>query len=138
MKKIIRKFKASKSWLSVLEQLQAIPKDKFKPLEANYMTSDSSVYVDDSFIHGKGLFAKYFIPSGAVIGLVQGQPTTEDGDYVLWTDETNGIHVHCDLRYINHSDDPNAVYYDNLEVCAMRDIQAGEEITHNYGAGWEE
>jgi SET domain-containing protein len=99
--------------------------------------SDSIVYVDDSSIHGKGLFAKTFIPSGTVIGVVQGLPAKTDGDHVLWISETNGIHVLCDLRYINHSDTPNAAYYDNLEVCAMRDIAPGEEITHDYGAGWE-
>jgi len=102
------------------------------------MTSDSFVYVDDSSIHGKGLFAKSFIPSGTVIGVVQGSPTTNNGDHVLWLDENYGFHVQCDLRYINHSDAPNAAYYDNLEVCAIRDIQAGEEITHYYGADWEE
>lgn len=105
---------------------------------ANYMMSDSIVYVDDSSIHGKGLFAKSFIPSGTVIGVAQGSPTTDNGDHVLWLDENSGFHVQCDLRYINHSDTPNATYYDNLEVCAIRDIQAGEEITHDYGAGWEE
>ena len=104
----------------------------------NYMTSDSLVYVDDSTIHGKGLFAKTFIPSGTVIGVVQGSPTTDDGDHVLWLDERHGFHVQCDLRYINHSNVPNAAYYDTLEVCAIRDIQAGEEITHHYGECWEE
>ena len=37
-----------------------------------------------------------------------------------------------DLRYINHHPDPNAVYYDDLTVYALRDIAPGEEITHNY------
>lgn len=101
------------------------------------MISDSNVFVADSPIHGKGLFARNFIPAGTVIGVVQGRPTMNDGDHVLWIDENTGIQVQCELRYINHSDDPNAVYYDNLEVCAVRDIQAGEEITHNYCAGWE-
>lgn len=100
--------------------------------------SDTIVYVDDSSIHGKGLFAKTFIPSGTVIGVVQGEPTTTDGEHVLWIDESEGFHVQCDLRYINHSDTPNATFYDNLDVCATRDIKAGEEITHNYGAGWED
>ena len=36
--------------------------------------SDSIVYVDDSPIHGKGLFAKSFIPAGMVIGVVRGNP----------------------------------------------------------------
>jgi len=102
------------------------------------MTSESFVYVDDSPIHGKGLFAKSFIPSGTVIGVVQGSPATDNGDHVLWLDENHGIQVQCDLRYINHSDAPNAVYYDSLEVCAIRDIHAGEEITHDYGKDWHE
>ena len=56
----------------------------------------------------------------------------------MWVDDENGFLVKCDLRYINHSDTPNAAYYDDLEVCAVRDIEPGEEITHNYGEGWLE
>lgn len=100
--------------------------------------SDSRVYVDDSPIHGKGLFAKDFIPADTVIGIVQGEPTKTDGEHVLWVDDENGFLVQCDLRFINHSDTPNAAYYDDLEVCAMRDIEPGEEITHNYGEDWLE
>jgi SET domain-containing protein len=55
----------------------------------------------------------------------------------LWIDENDGFHIQCDLLYINHSDAPNAAYYDTLDVCATRDIEAGEEITHDYGACWE-
>lgn len=98
--------------------------------------SESLVYVDNSAIHGMGLFAKTFIPAGTVIGIVQGEPATADGEHVLWLDDDNGFHVQCDLRYINHSNTPNAVYYDTLEVCAIRDIQPGEEITHYYGEDW--
>ena len=100
--------------------------------------SETMVYVEDSPIHGKGLFAKNFIPAGTVIGVVQGEPTATDGDHVLWIDDENGFHVQCDLRFINHSDTPNAAYYDDLEVCAVRDIKPGEEITHDYGEGWLE
>ena len=98
--------------------------------------SDSLVYVDDSSLHGKGLFAKSFIPEGKVIGVARGRPTTTNGEHVLWINENYGVHVQCDLRYINHSDTPNAAYYDNLNVCALRDIEAGEEITHDYDPGW--
>ena len=99
---------------------------------------DSIVYVDDSTIHGKGLFAKTFIPAGALIGVVRGKTTESDGEHVLWISENSGIQVLCDLRYINHSNTPNAAYYDDLEVRAMRDINPGEEITHDYGADWKE
>jgi hypothetical protein len=96
--------------------------------------TDYAVYVSDSPIHGKGLFADTFIPAGAVIGTLSGKYTTRDGDYVLWLDSQQGFLVRGDLRYINHSDAPNAVYYDTLEVCALRDIHRHEEITHDYGA----
>jgi hypothetical protein len=83
------------------------------------------------------MFAKTFIPSGTVIGVARGRPTTTDGEHVLWLDENDGFHVQCDLRHGNHSDAPNT-YYDTLDVRSTRDIEAGEEITHDYGAGWEE
>lgn len=93
---------------------------------------DIRVYVADSPIHGKGLFAKCHIGAGETIGVIQGVPVTKDGAHVLWVNGKTGIKVKCDLRFINHSDKPNAVYYDTLEVCALRDIAPGEEITHNY------
>ena len=43
-----------------------------------------------------------------------------------------GIEVLCRFRYINHADDPNACYYDDFSVVALRDIWPGEEITHDY------
>jgi SET domain-containing protein len=43
--------------------------------------------------------------------------------------------VICDLKYINHCERPNACYYDDLSVVALRDIEAGEEITHDYCCG---
>lgn len=91
------------------------------------------VKIKESPIHGKGLFADQDIKSGEVIGVVNGKPTDIDGSHVLWVDGIDGFEVTCDLRYINHSDSPNACYYDTLEVSAIRDIVVGEEITHNYG-----
>ncbi|QDU34668.1 SET domain protein [Poriferisphaera corsica] len=89
-------------------------------------------FVKDSEIHGKGLFAKCFIAKGTVIGQIIGSPTTVDGDHVLWITDDLGIHVMNNLRYINHSPEPTAAYYDDGEVVALRDIADGEEITHDY------
>jgi len=83
-------------------------------------------------IHGKGLFANSFIEEGAVIGTIQGARTSEDGMYTLWLEEDHAVHMLCEFKYINHSNEPNVVLYDTLEVCALRDIQPGEEITHDY------
>ena len=96
------------------------------------VTMNKLVYVDDSPIHGKGLFAKHDIRKGTVIGRASGYPTNKDGTYVLWLDEGTAYHVECDFRFINHSDNANSAYYDTLEICALKDIEAGEEITHNY------
>lgn len=90
------------------------------------------VYVDASPIHGRGLFAARAIESGEVIGRIDGVPATRDGRYVLWLTDTLGIRVRGPFRYINHSHQPNAVYYDTREVVALRAIRPGEEITHNY------
>jgi hypothetical protein len=93
-----------------------------------------NTYVAASTIHGKGLFASTTIPGGAIIGWLNGKPSTTDGDHVLWISEREGIEVLCDLRYINHADEPNACYYDDLSVVALRDIEPYEEITHNYAS----
>jgi hypothetical protein len=93
-----------------------------------------TVYVADSLIQGKGLFAGVHVPAGAVIGRIQGIPCKHDGSHVLWLRADEAIEVTCDLRYINHSDDPNACYYDDLSVMALRDIQPQEEITHDYAS----
>jgi SET domain-containing protein len=93
--------------------------------------------VNESEIHGKGLFAKTRIRKNTVIGDLQGRKTKTDGPHVLWLDDEQGFLVENDLRYINHSATPNAIYYDDLTVVALRDIKPGEEITHYYGEGWD-
>jgi hypothetical protein len=84
-------------------------------------------YVCTSGIDGQGLFASRRIPEGHIIGWLTGKPCSEDGQYVLWISADRGIEVMCDLRYINHSDNPNARYYDDLSVVALRDIEPHEE-----------
>jgi SET domain-containing protein len=95
--------------------------------------TSASTYAAKSPIHGKGLFAARHIAEGEVLGIVSGKWTRTDGPYVLWVEEDKGFRVECDFRFINHSNKPNAAYYDTLEVCALRDIKPGEEITHDYG-----
>ena len=94
-------------------------------------------YVTDSQLHGKGLFARKSIHKGCIIGRVQGNPCIRDGTHVLWLTETEGFRVNCNLKFINHADAPNACYYDDLTVVALRKIDQDEEITHNYAsADW--
>jgi len=89
--------------------------------------------VKESPIHGRGLFAMTTISAGTVIGRLQGRWTDAEGPYTLWIDSEKGFEVTCDLRFVNHDDDPNAAYYDDLTLVALDDIHPGEEITHDYG-----
>jgi len=92
--------------------------------------------VKQSPIHGKGLFASTDINEGETIGHLKYTPTKKDGPYVLWVNESLSVEVQCDLKYINHNAQPNACYYEDLNVVAITDIKKGEEITHDYGDDW--
>jgi len=95
------------------------------------------LHVGNSQIHGKGLFARGLIKQGTTLGKIKGIHTVHDDAYVLWLNEFTGVRMLCKYKYINHSDAPNVILYDTLEVCALRDIYPGEEITHDYGcADW--
>ena len=91
--------------------------------------------VKESPLHGRGLFAIERIPADTVIAWLKTEPAPDDeldGPYVLWVGGEEPVRVTCDLRFINHGDKPNAAYYDDLSVVALRDIQPGEELLHNY------
>jgi len=104
-----------------------------------FTPNKAKLTITKSTIHGKGLFAKDFIPEGDILGTIMGIRTTENGAYTLWVSEDHPLRMLCKFKYINHSDDPNVVLYDTLEVCALRDIYSGDEITHDYESGdWEE
>ncbi len=89
-------------------------------------------YVSDSKIHGKGLFARVEIPKNTVMGTIQGKSCKRNGPHVIWLSKAQGFKVSCDLKYINHAEVPNACYYDDMSVVALRIIKTDEEITHNY------
>lgn len=98
------------------------------------------VYRAPSTIHGNGLFAKVSIEEGAYIGTYEGPNAKRDGTYVLWVFEEDREPVGRSgrnlLRYLNHQDEGNAEF-DGFDLYALRDIEAHEEITFDYG-GWEE
>lgn len=99
------------------------------------------VYVDTSPIHGRGVFARKTIKRGRRIGCYEGKKTKENDTYVLWTQDENGKDIGIDgrnmLKYLNHSDEPNAEFSDELELIAIRRIHPGDEITFHYGDDWE-
>ena len=97
----------------------------------------SPVYVKSSPIHGKGLFAARLIQKDEVIGCFRCRPVNSDGPHVLWIDE-QGYLVEDEFKFINHSQNANACYYDDFTVVALANIAQDEEICHNYGDDWAE
>lgn len=97
------------------------------------------IAVQRSAIHGRGLFAEEPIPRNTLIGRYEGPRTQRDGAYVLWVedgDELYGVAGKNELRFVNHSKNPNAIF-DGVELWSTRSIRAGEEITFHYGSDWE-
>lgn len=105
------------------------------------MAATQQYTVKKSPIHGKGVFATDTISKDTLIGTYEGTETYEDGTYVLWCydeeDALFGIDGKNDLRFANHSKEPNSIFLGD-ELIALRKIKPGEEITFHYGEDWEE
>jgi len=82
-------------------------------------------------IHGKGLFTKANIRKDTIVGNCKVRQIKKPNAYTLWC-ENGYFEVQCILKYINHSKKPNVIYYDDFSVVALRNIKAGEELTHYY------
>jgi uncharacterized protein len=95
------------------------------------------VYVAASPIHGQGLFAKVPIRKGEYIGTYEGPGAKRNGKYVLWLMGKGkpvgrrGLNL---LRYLNHSDRPNAEF-SGFDLYARRTIRRNEELTIDYEPG---
>jgi len=99
------------------------------------MPEKKLTYVAKSLIHGKGLFAKASINKEIYLGTYQGPEAKRNGSHVLWVYEDNGEFVGRrglnKMRYVNHSDKPNAEF-DGFDLYTTRGIKLGEEITIDY------
>lgn len=110
-----------------------------KDLRAECAVLDALVVVAESPIHGLGCFARASIAAGLHIGTFEGPEVSEDGPYVLWLYDDQGQLITAregtnSLRWLNHSDAPNAEL-DQLDLYATRAISPGEEITIDYRGG---
>ena len=107
-------------------------------------TDNELVYVAPSTIHGEGLFARYDLSAGELIGFYEGdlvasEDENSDGMHILWIEEEDDYWVGYDgknsMRFMNHSNTPSAEMHDR-ECYALIDISADQEITIDYG--WDE
>ena len=99
-----------------------------------------NVYVAGSSIHGRGLFAKQQIQAEKFIGTYAGNKTSTNDMHVLWIwDESAekwvGIDGDNEMRFLNHSSQPNAEFYET-DLYALRAISEDEEVTFDYQ--WDE
>ncbi|TGD73489.1 SET domain-containing protein-lysine N-methyltransferase [Mangrovimicrobium sediminis] len=92
--------------------------------------------VKKSKIHGKGLYTGIALKKGTLLGRCDSKLVKKPTPYTLWLTDDKLADVTCKLKYINHHKSPNVAYYDDLSVVALRDIKAGEELTHDYGEDW--
>ncbi len=107
------------------------------------------VYVLDSPIAGKGVFADEFVKKGEIIFMLGGTISFFDkrynGDFLRST--CVGITENILLGelssskkeitdFINHSCDPNSGLLDAITIIAIKDIEKGSEITIDYSF-WE-
>ena len=105
------------------------------------------IEVKPSKIHGSGLFTNKFIPVGEEIMIICGEVIDEhecilrEGNnnvYIFWNGDTYIDTSNTDkIKYINHKCDFNCEVMDrdenSLTLIAYKDINAGEELTIDYG-----
>ena len=106
------------------------------------------VRVGPSRIAGQGLFAAQDIPKGTRIMQYIGEKISSrerarrlaaGNAYIFhltYRYAIDGQTLENTARYINHSCDPNCeavVTKRTIWIVALRDIQAGEELSYNYG-----
>lgn len=103
--------------------------------------------VRESPIQGRGLFARAAIPAGAVVA-VKGGAVMEAATWNRLEPELGAAEIQISetlfiapreageregsMLFTNHSCDPNIALQGQIVLVAMRDIAAGEELTHDW------
>ena len=103
--------------------------------------------VKESPIHGRGLFARDYIPAGELVAIKGGSIITREtlrqlqpqlgsaeiqiGDD-LFISPVNETEREGSMIFSNHSCEPNLGVRGQIVFVAMRYIRAGEELTHDW------
>lgn len=100
----------------------------------------NKVFIKNSKIGGKGIFAKRGLKKGELVGVVKGKvvPDSRESYQKYGADHLHPISYSEALlnrnftKYTNHSCDPNCGLKEGVKIVAMKPIQKGEEITIDY------
>ena len=104
---------------------------------------ESLYYINDSPIHGKGVFASVKLNKDSDLGIIvingkKNMKIYRRHQHDRFFNKSNGelFKEHRALgRFINHSENPNTIIILNRNSCSLktiRDIKEGEEITTDY------
>ncbi len=121
----------------------------FQTLPDSALYNPDYIVVLDSPIQGKGIFTTKPCKKGEALMIIAGETINADeclrreaeeaNVYIFYNDDDTYIDtaMTAKIRYINHSCEPNAEVKDrdreSLYLVALRAIEAGEEITIDYG-----
>lgn len=107
-----------------------------------------SLYCAPSVVAGYGLFAGRGFLEGELLFSLRGRlfggrrPGLEDEEWFAHSYQLDrDLYLYPETpegRYINHSCDPNAGLREDLEMIALRDIGAGEEVFFDYSTTMSE
>lgn len=99
------------------------------------------IYIGESKLHGKGIFAKKDIEKGESIALIKGQiidhivvdkKTSAVGPNWIGIGKHKWIDPKITFDYINHSCNPNTGIKGAKTVVALKNIKKNEEISIDY------
>jgi uncharacterized protein len=113
---------------------------------ATEITPPASIRIEETE-HGRGVIATADIETGEtievcpILELAEGDASGLLDDYTVSLEEGTGVALLLGYGSLyNHSDEPNAEYIatadDSYSFVALRDIEAGEQITISYGEEW--
>lgn len=129
--------------------MAAMPKKKPEP----WRGASAAVHVRNSRLHGRGVFAREALTSGAVVGVYAGQRYSPDElEQHVWDDGLTYLFGLSDgsvidgaiggnaTRFLNHACEPNCEaveFYDEddrlcVRIETLRSIAVGEELTLDY------
>lgn len=95
--------------------------------------------VAKSKIQGQGVFTNVELHPGELVGCMEWEVLPRGAAYTRHDIHIRGRwhRVRNWFRYLNHSSEPTVEVGDDGAVCALKYLDAGTELTFDYGEGWE-